>query len=55
MVRGDQRVGEPDEQCLLGGIIWRLIRATGSDLVEANVLRLPVRQWELALLEPSDD
>jgi hypothetical protein len=50
MVRGDQGVGKPDKPRLLGSITRGLIRTAGSDLVEAHVLCLPVRQGELELL-----
>src|SRR5215212_10098992 len=44
---GDQGVGETDEAGLLLGIARGLIRTARSDLVEADVLRLPDRQGEL--------
>ena len=54
MLAGDQRIGEPDEPELLGSIARGLIRAAGSDLEEADMLRLPVRQRELeAVSAPS--
>jgi hypothetical protein len=37
----DQSVGETDELGLLGGISRGVIRAVGSDLVEADLPRLP--------------
>ena len=46
----DQGVGEPDKPGLLLGITRGLVRTGRSDLVEANVLRLPVRQAQLELL-----
>jgi hypothetical protein len=47
MLAGDQRIGEPDEPELLGSIARGLIGAAEGNLVEADVLRLPVRQGEL--------
>ena len=47
MLTGNQRIGEPDEPELLGSIARGLIRAAEGNLVEADVLRLPVRQGEL--------
>ena len=52
----DQGVGEPDKPGLLLTIMRELVRTGRRDLVEANVLRLPVRQGELELLTtPSCD
>jgi hypothetical protein len=39
----DQDVGGADEPDLLGSIARRLILTAGRDLVEADMLRLPVR------------
>ena len=50
VLAGDQGVGEPDEASLLLSIARGLIRTAGRDLVEADVLLLPVRQRELELL-----
>ena len=50
MAAGDQGVGETDEPCLLYGIARRFIGTTWSDLVEADMLRLPVKQGELEVL-----
>ena len=50
MAAGDQGVGEADEPGLLVGITRRLIRTAERDIVEADVLRLPVWQGELELL-----
>ncbi len=47
MLAGNQRIGEPDEPELLDSIARGLIRAAGGNLVEADVLRLPVGQGEL--------
>jgi len=44
---GDQSIGETDEPLLLLSITRGLIRTAGSDLVEADMLRLPDRQGEL--------
>ena len=47
MLAGDQRVGETDELALLLSIARGLVRASASDVEEADMLRLPVRQREL--------
>jgi hypothetical protein len=52
----DQGVGEPDKPGLLLSITRGLVRTGRRDLVEANVLLLPVGQGELELLAtPSFD
>ena len=56
MLAGNQRIGETDETELLLGIARGLVRAAGSDLKEADVLRLPVREGKLkAVSAPSSD
>ena len=52
----DQGVGEPDKPGLLLGITRGLVRTGRRDLVEADVLLLPVGQGKLELLTtPSCD
>ena len=51
MLAGDQRVGETDELELLLSIARGLIRATGRDLKEVDMLRLPVGQGELETVD----
>lgn len=46
MLARGQGVGETDEARLLLSIARGLIRTAGGDLVEADMLRLPVRQRE---------
>jgi hypothetical protein len=56
VLAGDQGVGETDEPDLLILIARRLIDTAGRDLVEADTLRLPVRQRELeTVTTPSFD